>query len=137
MQVDDDITLRMFTEDDAKEFYMLTMQSRKHLQQWLSWIHSYYSIEDTIGYIRGTWDSIKKTGGYPTAFAIIYRNEIAGTISFHEIDRTNRSSAIGYWLGEPFVGKGIMSRAFQAMVKYGFETLNLNRIEVRVAEGNI
>lgn len=44
---------------------------------------------------------------------------------------------IGYWLGEKYQGKGIMTKACKALIQYCFEELNLERIEIRVATENI
>lgn len=74
--------------------------------------------------------------GYPQSFAIIYRGKIAGTIGFNEIYKANKIGVVGYWLGEEFQGNGIMSRAFKVLINYGFNDLQLNRIEVRVAVEN-
>src|SRR5699024_9450032 len=76
------------------------------------------------------------TGGFPKSFAIIYKEEIVGTIGFSTIDYTNGIGMVGYWLGEEFQGKGIMTKAFDSLIEYGFEILRLNRIEVRVAVEN-
>ncbi|WP_343076315.1 GNAT family protein [Pullulanibacillus sp. KACC 23026] len=43
---------------------------------------------------------------------------------------------IGYWLGQGFQGKGIMTKALEAVIHYGFTELNLNRIEIQAAVGN-
>lgn len=136
IKVDEHIQLRIFTIEDSAELYKLTMDSKEHLRQWLGWIHAYYSIEDTKSFIRHTLDIAVKNDGYPLSFAIIYKNKISGTIGFHSVSHINRSAAIGYWIGEQFVGKGIMSKCFNALLTYGYETLNFNRIEVHVAEGN-
>lgn len=135
-RIDEDVSIRMFKEEDAEEFYLLTMKSKPFLKKWLGWLNHIQSIEDTIHHIRGTLQSFVNNGGIPTAFVILYRGQIAGTISFNSIYETHRSASIGYWLGEQYVGKGIMSKAFEALLIYGFDTLSLNRIEVRVAEGN-
>lgn len=134
--IDEEVSLRMLTERDAEEFYLLTMASKEHLQQWLGWLNQIQTIEDTIRHIQGSLQTFIALGGLPTSFAVIYRGKIAGTISFNKISELHRMGSIGYWIGESYSGKGIMSRAFQGMLTYGFETLRLNRIEVRVAEGN-
>ena len=41
--------------------------------------------------------------------------------------RFNRAE-LGYWIGFPFWGKGYATEAAQAMLKFGFEQLNLNKI---------
>lgn len=137
LYIDEKLSLRLFTEEDTQELFLLTMQSRKHLQKWLGWIHAAYSIEDTHAFIRDTWEQIAKNGGHPLNFGIIYDGRIAGTIGFHTFNRLNRSASVGYWLGEPFVGKGIMTKSFYKLLEYGFESLHLHRIEVRAAEGNL
>jgi RimJ/RimL family protein N-acetyltransferase len=47
------------------------------------------------------------------------------------------SAELGYWIGEPFWGNGIATKAVELILKYGFETLNLNRIYAGVFEHNI
>ncbi len=62
-------------------------------------------------------------------FAIATENEAIGSIGLMIGQDVHRFSAeLGYWLAEPFWGKGIMSTAVTAVVKYGFESLGLNRI---------
>ncbi len=41
-------------------------------------------------------------------------------------------SDIGYWLGEPYWGRGVMTEAVAAVVDHGFEQLNMQRIEAGV-----
>jgi ribosomal-protein-serine acetyltransferase len=43
---------------------------------------------------------------------------------------------IGYWLAEDQQGNGVMTRACRALVSYGFDTLQLHRVEIRCATGN-
>lgn len=136
IKIDDDVSIRMFTERDAEELYLLTMSSKEHLKKWLGWINQVQTIEDTIRHINGGLQTFVALGGFPSSFAIVYRGNIAGTISFNKISELHRLGSIGYWLGEQYEGKSIMSRAFRAMLSYGFERLHLNRIEVYMATEN-
>ena len=43
---------------------------------------------------------------------------------------------IGYWVGEPFWGKGIATAAAIRATEYGFATLGLVRIQAMVFEWN-
>jgi ribosomal-protein-alanine N-acetyltransferase len=47
-----------------------------------------------------------------------------------------RSARFGYWLGEPFWGRGIMTAAVRATVDYVFAHLELVRLEAPVFEWN-
>ena len=50
--------------------------------------------------------------------------------------RYQHSAALGYWLGRPFWGHGIMTAAAKLVTAYGFETLGLIRLEARVRTCN-
>lgn len=135
-QVDEDVSLKMFTVDDTEEFYQLTSSSKNHLKKWLSWVDQINSVKDTREYIKDRLSRFAENGGYPESVLIIYKGKIAGTVGFNYVDRMSRVGEIGYWLGESYEGKGIMTRALKAFINYGFSTLNLNRIEMTVAVEN-
>ena len=136
-EINEDLYLRMFTLDDAEEFYNLTVESKTFLKEWLGWLDNINSVEDTVKNIQTRFTELADNNGYPKSFAIIHKGQIAGTIGYNTIDNRNRVGIIGYWIGEKYKGQGIMSQSFEAMIDYGFNTLNLNRIEVRAAAGNI
>lgn len=136
LKIDDEVSLRMFNEEDAEEFYILTINSKPYLKKWLGWLDHIKRVEDTAANIKARLEGMAENGGYPKSFAIIYRGKIAGTVGFNEIIKTNRVGVIGYWLGEAFQGKGIMTRALKAFIDYGFKELGLNRIEISAAVEN-
>jgi hypothetical protein len=43
---------------------------------------------------------------------------------------------IGYWLAKSYTGRGFMTAAVKALINQGFQQLELNRIQARVATGN-
>ncbi|PLT28833.1 GNAT family N-acetyltransferase [Peribacillus deserti] len=137
LYIDKDVSLRIFIDKDAEEFYQLTMDSKNYLREWLGWVDFTQKVEDTAAFIAGTHKGVAETGGHPKSAAIIYRGAIAGTIGFNEINKSHKFGIVGYWLGEGFQGKGIMTKACRAFVDYGFQTMGLNRIEIRAAEGNM
>ncbi len=64
-----------------------------------------------------------------THFAIEVDGEAVGGIGLEPGSDIERCSAeIGYWLGETFWGRGIITAAVRAVTCYGFETLGLTRI---------
>jgi RimJ/RimL family protein N-acetyltransferase len=70
-------------------------------------------------------------------FAVEFNGEYAGNIGLHpETDVYRKSAEIGYFLGQSFWGKGIMTRALKQMVQYGFETFDIVRIHTGVFEYN-
>jgi RimJ/RimL family protein N-acetyltransferase len=67
--------------------------------------------------------------GEETVFAIALRDgdEFIGTIGLR-VRRDYDRGELGYWIGVPYWGRGYASEAAREVMKYGFETLNLNKI---------
>jgi ribosomal-protein-alanine N-acetyltransferase len=60
-----------------------------------------------------------------------------GTIGLYNYSINHRRAEIGYDLLKEYWGLGIMSETVKAIVEYGFEELNLVRIEATVDSENI
>lgn len=70
-------------------------------------------------------------------FAIDINGEAAGGIGVHpQTDIQRKNAELGYWLAEPFWGKGIISKAVEQMIAYGFDTFGIDRIFARPFEHN-
>lgn len=70
-------------------------------------------------------------------FAIAVGGQAAGGIGLVLKDDIYRCAAeIGYWLGEEFWGRGIVTEAVRAMTDWGVETFGLSRIYAGVLEWN-
>jgi ribosomal-protein-serine acetyltransferase len=90
--------------------------------------------EGTSGFIRQAIGQERADDGFQRA--LIVDGAIAGTIGFHRVDRENRSTSIGYWLGQQFEGRGLMTAALTALIEHAFEAWNLHRVELRIAPAN-
>jgi len=72
-----------------------------------------------------------------TKFAIEVSGEAVGGIGVRMREDIERYVAkLGYWLGEPFWGRGIASEAVVAITQYGIQEFDLQRIEAGVFEWN-
>ncbi|SFF57604.1 ribosomal-protein-serine acetyltransferase [Halobacillus alkaliphilus] len=126
--------LRLLEERHAEELFQLTDSSRESLRQWLPWIDATKTVENSREFIKGTLKQFCNNDGFQAG--IWYKGELAGVAGLHTINWSNRSTSIGYWLGESFQGKGLMTQACQAIVDYCFQELDLKRIEIQAATGN-
>lgn len=65
-------------------------------------------------------------------------DEPIGAIGLHPLhDVFCKNIELGYWIAEPYWGKGIMSSAIAQMVHYGFENFDVDRIFARPFGRNI
>src|SRR5258708_7856811 len=81
--------------------------------------------------------------GYHTGNALqlgIERNAdhiLIGTCTLYQFHVASRRAEIGYALGRPYWGSGYMQEALQALLRYAFQTLNLNRLEADIDPRNL
>ncbi|RQP08877.1 MAG: N-acetyltransferase, partial [Chryseobacterium sp.] len=54
-------------------------------------------------------------------------HKFVGGIGLH-LDRQNNKAELGYWIAEPFWNRGYATEAAEAVLKFGFDTLKLNKI---------
>lgn len=73
------------------------------------------------GFYAGIW--LKKT--------------MIGFIALHNISSNSKSASISYAMSAAFRGKGIMTKACSALIDYGFNDMDLNRISIIAGTQNI
>lgn len=67
-----------------------------------------------------------------------YSETILGWCGFHTYYFTHDRAEIGYTLfDDSFKGKGFMSEAMESIIAYGFQEMNLHRIEAFVGKDNV
>jgi len=72
-----------------------------------------------------------------TDFAVATRDEVIGGIGFHrQADVYRLSAEIGYWIGQPFWGRGIATAAVRALTEWAFATTPLVRLYAHVFAWN-
>ncbi|MBL7774378.1 MAG: GNAT family N-acetyltransferase [Saprospiraceae bacterium] len=92
-----------------------------------------YTPEDGEQFIR------KNMEADPTrVFAIEIDGTAAGASGLHpQADIFCKNLEIGYWLAEPYWGRGIMTEVVRQMVRYGFGHFDVTRIYARAFGPNI
>lgn len=91
-----------------------------------------YTPEDAVEWIQRATRQIPET-----SYAIAVDGAAVGGIGLILKDDVYRRSAeIGYWLGEPYWGRGIVVEAVRALTDHAFATYDLCRIFAGVFEWN-
>ena len=91
-----------------------------------------YTVEDGVA-----WVQLQKDRDPVQGFTIATADEVIGGIGIRLQEDVHRGSAeIGYWLGEPFWGRGIATRALRALTDYAFANFDLVRLYATVFEWN-
>jgi len=95
------------------------------------------SVEDSLEIIRTvfaapeTYAVVLKAIGEPVGCCgIMFSN------SFHQSDMMDREGEIGYWIGKPFWGLGMIPEAVDALLDRCFNVLSLSTVWCGHYEGN-
>lgn len=126
--------LRQLEPSDAEAIFAVVEANREHLGRWLPWVDHTREPGDTLKFLEQV--AANRSQGRTAAYGIWRGGELAGLIGLHDMDISNGTAQIGYWIAEPFQGRGLMTRAVAALIRTAFEQLGLARIEIRCAAGN-
>ena len=132
--IDSRVTLRVLREDDADELFSLTDANRAYLRRWLPWVDLVTSEDDSRSFIANV--TAQRDDGRGPTFGIRCDGALAGVVGFLPVDRVNRIGEIGYWLAPAEQGRGVMTQCCHFVVRYGFLTLDLNRIQIAAGTEN-
>jgi len=129
---DGSVTLREFTPGDAPAMARLANNHKISMNVRDGFPHP-YALEDAERFLQMV------QGFQPVQFfAIEFEEVYAGNISVcKERDVYRKSAEIGYFLGEPFWNRGIMTRAVNLACAYGFRELDIIRIHTGVFAYNL
>ncbi|WP_229598321.1 GNAT family N-acetyltransferase [Runella aurantiaca] len=83
------------------------------------------------------WIELCEMEKRPSVFAIDVEGEAVGGVGIIlQKDVFRKNAEIGYWLAEPFWGRGIMAEAVKEMTEYTFKHYEVHRLYAGVFEYN-
>jgi ribosomal-protein-serine acetyltransferase len=133
-KLNENTELRLLEERHARELTDLTDRNREHLRAWLPWVDTNRTLDDRKNLIRGAIEQFAQNRGFVAG--IWHEGRLAGVIGYDAIDWDNRTTEVGYWLGEEFQGRGLVTEACRALVDHALEELELNRVIISCATEN-
>jgi ribosomal-protein-serine acetyltransferase len=123
------IMLRQLEPEHAAVLFHQLDISRKSMRRFLPWVDYNTNQEHSLRFIEMMLRKAEEQEAI--AFGIWYEEQFCGVIDLHCWDHLLDKAEVGYWLGETYRGKGIALAACKALVSFAFETLKLNKLEVR------
>ncbi len=124
------LILRPWCEDDAEDLYKYA--SDPEIGPPAGW-HPITSIENSLEIIRTVLSA-------PETYAVCLKSDRKpiGSIGLHRRDLAVNEDEyeLGYWIGKPFWGQGLIPEASHEILRYAFEDLNMNRIWCAYYDGN-
>ncbi|MGD1823184.1 MAG: GNAT family N-acetyltransferase [Pleomorphochaeta sp.] len=128
------LILRNWRDLDAKDLYIEAKDPR--IGPIAGW-PPHTSVENSLDIIRNVLN--KK---YTFALELKSENRAVGSIGLmlkedSNLDIGENEAEIGYWIGVPYWGEGLVPEAIDEIIRFSFEELNLNKIWCGYFEGNL
>jgi RimJ/RimL family protein N-acetyltransferase len=86
-----------------------------------------YQQKDALDWMASAYQGFEEKQIYVFAIAMQETDAFVGAIGLH-LDMTNNKAELGYWIGEPHWNKGIATEAIEAVLQFGFGSLDLQKI---------
>lgn len=129
------LKIRLFKEQDVDDLYEYC--SDEDVTRYLPF-ETYTNRQQAVDRINYCLEGYKKIEA-PILWAIEYTQDkkLVGGIDFVKWDEANKVAEIGYVLNPKYWNRGIMTEALRTILKFGFEKMELNRIEICCDERNV
>lgn len=134
LPLDSNTHLQILERHHAEPLFEVVNSSREYLRKWLPWVDHTTSTNDVKAFIDRSLSQFAAYNGFQVG--IWHKDQIVGCLGYHPIQWGNKTTSLGYWIGEPFQGHGHMTSACRALVTHAFKEYGLNRVEIRCASEN-
>jgi len=133
------VYLRHPLSQDYAAWAELRAMSRQHLTPWEpKWSRDELTRSCFRGRLRQFSRELRDDHGY--AYFILREADgaLVGGLNISNVRRgVAQAASVGYWIGLPFVGRGLMTDATGAAVRFAFGSLGLNRLEAACLPSNM
>jgi ribosomal-protein-alanine N-acetyltransferase len=132
------VYLRYPTMQDYAAWAELRALSRQHLQPWEpQWAKDELTRSAFRRRLRMIQRDVRDDLGYAYLIFAETPMTLVGGLNISNVRRgIAQAASIGYWIGAPFAGRGLMTDAVGAVAQFAFASLRLNRLEAACLPNN-
>ncbi len=129
--------LRPCNGGDADAIFEAADESRERVGKWMDWLTPAYTPDDSRAWAGAAADAWGK--GSACEFVIIDSTDdaLAGCCGLNRINEKDLVCNMGYWVRESKLRKGAATEAARLLAQFGHGELDLRRIEIVIAIGNL
>jgi [ribosomal protein S5]-alanine N-acetyltransferase len=98
---------------------------------------AYYRVEQAAALIRSIRNAYDEQSELRWGITLKGTNVVIGMCGYNYWVRRDYRGCIGYDLARAYWGQGIMTEAVRSVIRFGFERMQLNRIEADASAENI
>jgi len=134
---DGTIRIRPYRPSDAEAHCEAVRESLDELGRWLSWVHLDYGPSDSVAWIASRPEAWRRGEAYSFVVEDVGTGRLLGGSGLNYLNQTHRLANLGYWTRASAAGRGVATAAARLTAQFGMLHLDLHRIEIVVAVGNV
>ncbi|MEK3951941.1 GNAT family N-acetyltransferase [Psychrobacillus sp. FSL K6-1464] len=128
------LILRKVTEEDIEDMYLYG--SDEEVSKYVTW-NTHETIADTKGFVEFVLNKYENKQVSPWGIEYKENGKFIGTIDFVWWQPNHKIAEIGYVISRDYWGKGLTTEVAKELVKFGFEEMDLVRVQARCDVENI
>lgn len=131
----DGVTLRQLRYSDAPQLFDLYVRNRERMRPFFRWPLTVKSVGQVRGAIAECAEHF--AANRRVNAALEHDGKLLGLVFMNfNHDLVNRRTELAYWLDGDAEGRGLATRGCAALIRYAFETLDMNRVDITVDVDN-
>ena len=135
MRIDGDrVFLREWQYSDIAD--LIQGLNNINVSKWMASVPFPYTKNDAISFIERAKEANDVSNGFRFAIVLKENEKVIGGTELIRINEKDGTAGGGIWINEIYQGKGFGTEAFKLKIKYGFEKLNLRKMENGYFPGN-
>ena len=137
MPLDSNFLVRRLEATDADSLFAAVHASLAELTYNLPWCKLDYALADAEAWISYSQSGWLNRSEFPLGVFDADSGLVIGAVGISQINKANRIGNVGYWVGTPYVGRGVARFAAKQAALLGFGELGLTRLEIVTLTHNL
>lgn len=134
------ITMRPLREEDFEQWQEVRLANEEWLLKWepLRPANSPDPVRDRSAFlVRCDARRRDRQVGVGFSFGVFVDGQFAGEMNLSSIHRgAHQNAYVGYWIDHRHAGQGYTPEALVALMQFGFDELNLHRLQISIIPRN-
>ncbi|MFF2755566.1 GNAT family N-acetyltransferase [Psychrobacillus sp. NPDC058041] len=127
------LLLRRIEQNDESDLYAMRKDSSMHT---FTDTKVDGNIDETIAYMEKMNQGTDEKKWIIWAIEHKQTKKVIGTISIWNLNKEEKSGELGYGIIPAYQGQGLMRESLLRVIEYGFEVMNLEKIQAYTEENN-
>jgi ribosomal-protein-alanine N-acetyltransferase len=129
------LSLRPLAESDADAVFAAA--GNPNVTRFTLW-EAHKSRDDTLAFLR-TYVPAHYHNGEPDPMGIVLEahGPVVGCVGCHWASQKNRTMEFGYWIAEPYWGRGLVPEAAKLLIDHVFQNYEVERVQAHCMAENV